>query len=541
MSVLLSVLGALLISASAIAVEIPDDDERREFQEAMLLGQVRYFSSVGDHHRALQLVADNELLSEAQLRKRLRAVDGAEPLSLASIELAYRMNQRAGNAVRAVLDASVDLDRRNQAAYELAQIYYRKQDYEYARFALQLIRGDTDDALQQDMTYLGAMIDARTGQSERAIQVLAELKDEEGYLGFAGFNLAHLLMQSGESEAALTLYEDISLLRSDDDVMNALAEKARVVLGYHHMTAGDHAAAIEHLSRVSLDGVFTNRALLGLAWAHMRVGDEQAALVAWTHLNARRPIDAAVLESYVAIPFLYSKLGLHSKAASHYEKAVDRLQEYESALKLTRAIVGSGDIIPVGEESETREASIVDELLVDLLASKEYREAWYNYRDLVNMSRELERRQASLHEMMGLLNARSDSLLSSEGDPAAVMTSVRQRLEQIREQLSAAGSQDESLSQRLARLEQRVESLEQPGNPSADYLAFQLPVTELVERADELAAVLDDVRQRQADQMRGIAATALDGRIALIGSYAATARFERAKSYDILAEMERQE
>ena len=41
--------------------------------------------------------------------------------------------------------------------------------------------------------------------------------------------------------------------------------------------------------------------------------------------------------------------------------------------------------------------------------------------------------------------------------------------------------------------------------------------------------------------MRGIAATALDDRIALIGSYAATARFERAKSYDILAEIERQE
>ena len=53
-----------------------------------------------------------------------------------------------------------------------------------------------------------------------------------------------------------------------------------------------------------------------------RSGDYRAALVPWLELRRRNLLDAAVQESYLAVPYAYGKLNAAAQSADYYESAL---------------------------------------------------------------------------------------------------------------------------------------------------------------------------------------------------------------------------
>src|SRR6202008_2989835 len=65
--------------------------------------------------------------------------------SVGAFELNYRMHQRAGRAVKAVLNADVEEEVRNVAAFRLARIFLQKDQPVEAQSALDRIHGKVPD------------------------------------------------------------------------------------------------------------------------------------------------------------------------------------------------------------------------------------------------------------------------------------------------------------------------------------------------------------------------------------------------------------
>ena len=83
----------------------------------------------------------------------------------------------------------------------------------------------------------------------------------------------------------------------------ALRDKANLAIGYARLQAGEPEAARAALERVRLSGPQSSKALLGAGWADAAAKQFEAALLPWQELQGRNLLDAAVQESYLAVPY----------------------------------------------------------------------------------------------------------------------------------------------------------------------------------------------------------------------------------------------
>ena len=105
------------------------------------------------------------LLDEPNLDSLHPHIRNAE-FSVGDFELNYRMHHRAGRAIKAVLEANVDEEVRNEAAFRLARIHFQKDQLEDALHALARIQGKVPDAIQDDVEFLRANIYLATGRPQ---------------------------------------------------------------------------------------------------------------------------------------------------------------------------------------------------------------------------------------------------------------------------------------------------------------------------------------------------------------------------------------
>ena len=114
----------LLLFVCSIAEDVRGDE-----LEDLYFGEVLYYAHQGDFFGALERL-DTEVrqhsgVDEPELDSLYSHIADAE-FSLGDFELRYRMHHRAGRAIKAVLEGAVDEDIRNDAAYRLARIHFKK-------------------------------------------------------------------------------------------------------------------------------------------------------------------------------------------------------------------------------------------------------------------------------------------------------------------------------------------------------------------------------------------------------------------------------
>src|SRR6266404_2811692 len=96
-------------------------------------GEALYHAYQGQYFDALQRLdtelAQYHVLDEPKLDTLHYHINDAE-FSVGDFELDYRMHQRAGRAIKAVLEGTVDEAVRNEAAFSLARIHFQKGQLE---------------------------------------------------------------------------------------------------------------------------------------------------------------------------------------------------------------------------------------------------------------------------------------------------------------------------------------------------------------------------------------------------------------------------
>jgi tetratricopeptide (TPR) repeat protein len=454
----------------------------------LYFGEALYHAYQGQYFDALQRL-DTELaqyhgLDEPRLDTLHYHINDAE-FSVGDFELDYRMHQRAGRAVKAVLEGAVDESVRNEAAYRLARIQFQKDELDDALQTLGRIQGKVPDGVRDDVEFLRANIDMATGHPDEAVEALRPLRGDAGLAGFVAYNLGIALLQAGRTQDAIEQLDKAGTLAAGDPAGLAIRDKSNLVLGSLLFEAGEFDRARRSLDRVRLQGPFSNQALLRAGWAEATTKSYDRALVPWSLLLDREPTDAAVQEAMLAAPHAYASLNLHGRAAILYGRALEQFSGQIERVDASIASINDGRFLKALVREESREdATWVIRLrslpeapetyyLMELMASHDFQTALHNYLDLEDLKTRLQAWKTSLDAFDDVIRLRRQNyeplLPETDAQFRELDSRMRLRLEQRRhlgERLQAlltaprpadlATADERVAGERIAAIEQQL-------------------------------------------------------------------------------------
>jgi tetratricopeptide (TPR) repeat protein len=400
-------------------------------------------------------------------------------------ELAYRMHQRAGRAIKAVIEGNVEETVRNEAIFRLARMYFQKDQPQNALQAVDRIRGSVPENIRVDLAFLRAQILMANGRFDDASGILTELQGAKSLEGFTTYNLGIALMRGGKVQEGRECLDRTGRIESGKPATLAIRDKANLVLGDKLLSEKNFDGAKEMLDRVRLSGPFSNRALLGSGWADASRERFENALVPWSILAEREVTDPAVQEAKFAVPYAYEKLGVYSKAALMYGSALEAFGKEIGKLGSSIASIREGKFLKALVREELKQdANWVVKLrelpetpetfyLLDLMASHDFQESLKNYLDLEELRKKLEVWAGDLvafEDIIGQRRAYYQPLLPVlDRDFRRLDSQMRLRLEQrnrIEQRLQAmlvaprpdylATAPERIFGERIARLEKAM-------------------------------------------------------------------------------------
>ena len=263
------------------------------------------------------------------------------------------------------------------------------------------------DATAAIATLLAAQVDPQ--------RLLTASVDDRLRAGLIQYNLAIARLRAGERDAGLLLLDRIGRTPTTEPALAALRDQANLSLGWQFLREAQGATARPILERISLEGPYSNKALLGLGWAALAPQGERQrratadattpveeretpkfvlkalqrrglldcqevnarsrapsqlceslsryqqdripaaaeallakALLPWRTLRERDPRDAAVRESWTALPHVLARIGDRQQAGMLYEDAIARLSAAlaDNAAAQARLADGSALALP---------------------------------------------------------------------------------------------------------------------------------------------------------------------------------------------------
>jgi tetratricopeptide (TPR) repeat protein len=462
----------------------------------LFFGEALYHAYQGRYFDALQRLdtelAQYHVLDEPQLDSLHYHINDAE-FSVGDFELDYRMHQRAGRAIKAVLEGAVDEAVRNEAAFRLARIHFQKGQFDDALQALARIKGRVPEQIKGDIEFLRANVYMATGQPGEAVKVLAQLKSDEHLAGFVAYNLGIALLQDGRLQEAIEQLDKAGQLPVGDPAGLAIRDKSNLVLGTMLFESGNFDRARQSLDRVHLEGPFSNQALLRAGWAEASAQQYDRALVPWNILGDREPTDAAVQEVVLAVPHAYASLNLHGRAALLYGRALELFSNQIEKVDASIHSIREGQFLKavVREESREDESWVIrlrnlpdapeTYYLMELMASHDFQTALHNYLDLEDLRSRYLAWKTSLDAFDDIIRLRGQNYepLLPEVDARfrELDSQMRLRLEQrkhLAERLQAiltaprpdylATAEEQTAGERVTRIEKQLGNSDDPAS-----------------------------------------------------------------------------
>jgi hypothetical protein len=326
--------------------------------------------------------------------------------------LSLGQHEEAGRIFKALLNDNVPLDVRNRAWFYLAKVWYQRNYLEQSATALASIRGALPGELEPERHLLEAQVLMYLDRYDEAIAALERWQPvgdrSDVWSAYARFNIGVALVRKERLADASKLLDAVGQMAAPTDELAALRDKANLALGFAFLKENRPADAKAVLQRIRLEGPQSNKALLGVGWADSAERQFTKALVPWMELRDRNMLDAAVQESYLAIPYAYAQLDANRQAVEQYTLAVNAFSEEAARIDQSIEAIRSGRMLDaIAENDKADRAGWFWQLqqlpdapetryLYHLLATNEFQEGLKNYRDLRLMQRNLARWQLSV-------------------------------------------------------------------------------------------------------------------------------------------------
>lgn len=443
--VLISLNTAVSFAAGKINREALANEELKD----LYFGEALFYAHQGEYFDAISRL-DTELaqyydLDEPELNSLFHHIGNAE-FSVGDFELYYRMHNRAGRAIKAVIEGNVEENIRNEAIYRLAKMYFQKQQPLNALHTIERLKGEIPERIKYEEPFLRAQIYIETGKFTDAIQLLQNLEKEKKLEGYAGYNLGVAMFQSGNEQEGILQLNKVGQIKSGDEHIQSMRDKANLVLGFRLLEAEQAPQAKQFLQRVRLTGPFSNKALLGTGWSSAADGQFDRALVPWTMLSKRNITDRSVQEVLLGVPYAYGKLGLYGKAAVLYGQALETYSTEIDRLDASITSIREGKFLKavIREELKKDRLWLVNlrnlpdtpetYYLTQMMASHDFQESLKNYFDLADLEKKLKEWQSYLGAYEEIIKIRAEYyeplLPAIENQFRALDSKMKLRIEQ---------------------------------------------------------------------------------------------------------------
>ena len=410
---LLLLLLPALANAGPFSRDRDSEPESERSVRDLAYGEVLFHFFQDDHFEALtRLLAG---LSRDELPNHARDAD----LLLGALYLSYGQHRIAGQVFDQILADAVEPELRDRVWYFLARIWHQRGYQDDALAALGRIGAPLDDTLEPERLLLHSQLLMELGRFDESLAILRSWRrPADEWVGFAMYNIGVALVRLGQTSDGAAVLDEVGRLAPENPEIAPLRDKANVALGYAWLQAGSPDAAKPPLQRVRLSGPFSNKALLGIGWAEAEGENYRAALAPWLELRGRNLLDSAVQEAYLAVPYAFASLGADKQAADYYVDAIEAYNSEISRLQRTIESVDEGGLIDAMLDDRQSDGSgwywRLDDVpdsdasryLYELMASHRFQEALKSYRDVLQLTGNLDEWAESLSAFDDILDTR---------------------------------------------------------------------------------------------------------------------------------------
>jgi hypothetical protein len=419
--VLAAVASALALAAGPVAASGKKKEEKTligtpQVVQDLHWGDVLFYFYQGDYMQALTR------LGAAQDFNRVTHHTVEAELLKGGLYLSLGEHEEAGRIFRSLLNDNVPLDVRNRAWFYLAKVWYQREYLQQSADALASIHGALPGDLEPERHLLEAQVMMYLDHYDEAIKALERWQPvgdgSDAWSAYARFNIGVALVRKDRLEEAAKLLDAVGQIPAPTEELAALRDKANLALGYAWLKAGKANEAKAILQRVRLQGPQSNKALLGAGWADSAEKRYTKALAPWLELRGRNMLDAAVQESYLAVPYAYAQLDATKQAADQYMFAVTSFDQESQRIDQSIASIRNGNLLDAIVSNDRADkvgwywqlASLPDapetRYLYHLLATHEFQEGLKNYRDLLLMQRNLATWSLSVEAFENMVDTR---------------------------------------------------------------------------------------------------------------------------------------
>jgi tetratricopeptide (TPR) repeat protein len=410
----------VLLATAALAAALPLHAARKDPEKIPVTrvqdlhyGDVLFYFYQDDNFEAITR------LNAYEEWKLLPHHEAESQLLLGGLYLSLGLHNEAGQRFERLLTPDVPAGVRNRAWFYLAKVWYARGYLDRAEGAIRQVQGTLQPALEAERQHLFANILLRQGKFDEAVVQLRSWRGPTDWMAYAQFNLGVALVRAGKLQDADLFLSRVGMLDTTRTEMLALKDRANLALGFAYLQADMPARARPVLERVRLNGPYSNRALLGTGWADAALGDYRRALVPWMELRDRNLLDAAVQESYLAVPYAFGKLEAAAQSAEYYEGAVASFDAEGVRIDDAISRIRNGNMLDAMLEQEKADKrygffwqlrNLPDapesRYLYTVLAGHDFQEGLKNYRDLGYMGTTLSRWGESMEAFGNMIDTR---------------------------------------------------------------------------------------------------------------------------------------
>ena len=261
------------------------------------------------------------------------------------VSLSYGIDQQAKEIFLKIIAENTTQEVKNRAWFYLSKMLYLRGDIANAASSLNNISGVTPYDIDQEYRYLAALVNIKLGKFDEAESISRSFNDDSAYAPYLYFNLGVALGKQGHFSRAIE-----NLLRSTDfadgsESLDRVSDRAHLAIAYLFGEQRKFTKAYAEIKSVSVNGVYSNRALLGSGWVSLNSKAYSNALAPLTILEKRSTAIPEVQEAILLVPHVYEKLGLMGRAAQGFITAYSRYGNVLSELVTARETLKDTDVL----------------------------------------------------------------------------------------------------------------------------------------------------------------------------------------------------
>ncbi|MEK6750427.1 MAG: hypothetical protein AABY83_14705 [Pseudomonadota bacterium] len=362
--------------------------------ESLRYRQVLYTMYQGDYAQAqIELVAGKER-GELSTNAETELLNGVLLYGAGVPEVAMQ------SLLRVMAQQDVNARYADLAWFHYAKAAKSLGDLQSFQRGLVSIRQSLPGELEQERRFFQVNQLVAEDKFDEAGDVIDSMERRYAWQAYANFNRGVACLNKKLLECGMRAMTAIDELPDTSHETGALRDKARVVLGFWHLQQNEPNRALHFLRSVSLNGIYSSKAMLGVGWAYAARENYTDALRFWSELRKRDPLDLAVQEGLLASGFAYNKLHSNPLALMHYRQAVTTYKELQDTLDSGLAGLRGGETLswlPVSMDDKELSVELTKlnenaekRTILRVLDIPAVREEYRQYRDFVALTNALQ-------------------------------------------------------------------------------------------------------------------------------------------------------